>query len=379
MDPFVRVRTSYAHVIMDNPILYSESIIVKTETSGLACEISSFAAMGCGQPAGAVGARSGIMDSVRRFAVLVALLALAAGQVVGQEALPVPSTDLTKPLLLSPERRKEFEAAMKARNYIRAETLLVEAINANPKSPELLKLAAGVFFLHGQNLNAAIAFKKAEKLEPLDDASRFTLAMAYVALERRDWARPELQKLAGARPENPLYIYWLARLDYDEQKFAAAVEKLNKAIALRPEFMKAHDNLGLNLEALGKHDEARKSYEEAIRLNRLQKPSSPWPPLNLAIMLLKLGKGEEAEPYLREALDYDPKMAEARYRLGTLLEKQGKNDEAIKELTEAAALDPDYPEPQYALARLYRQLGDPEKAQAALKEFQRRKSVRRKG
>lgn len=318
------------------------------------------------------------MKVLRTTVVIFFLLAAVVVSLGAQYPVAVPRTGIDQPLPLTPQRRAEFEEAMKARDYARAETLLVEAIEENPKSPELLKLAGGVFFLDGQYLNAAIAFKKAEKLAPLDEPNRFTLAMAYIALDRGDWARPELEKLAGANPESSLYVYWLARLDYDDQKFAAAVEKLNKAIALKPDFMKAHDNLGLNLEALGKYDDAAHSYEQANRLNREQKPSSPWPPLNFGIMLLKLGKLEAAEACLRESLEYDPKFAEARYRLGMLLEKQGKQTEAIQEFTQAASLDPTYPEPQYALARIYRQIGDMENARIALKEFQKRKNKKKR-
>jgi len=307
-------------------------------------------------------------------ALLVAARSLAA---VAQLPLPAPPAGLDQPAPLTPERRAAFEAAMKAQDYKRAETLLVEAINANPNSPQLLVLAAGVFFLDCDYMNTAIAYKKAEKLAPLDDRSRFTLAMAYVALDRREWARPELETLAAANPKAALYPYWLARLDYDEQKFAAAVEKLNLAVSLQPDFVKAHDNLGLNLEALGKFEEAQRAYGEAVRLNRALKPRSPWPPLNLGVMLLKLGKLDLAEPHLREALELDPKFAEARYRLGILLEKKGKAPEAILELARAAELDATYPDPPYALARLYRQAGEMEKAQAALAEFQKRKSWKR--
>lgn len=293
-----------------------------------------------------------------------------------QYPIPAPGTGVERALPLSPEQRAQFEEAMKARDYTRAETLLVGAIDQNPESPHLYALytlVGGVFFMDGKHLNAAIAFKKAEKIEPLDATSRFTLAMAYVSLGRRDWARPELETLAEANPDASLYVYWLARLDYDDQKFAAAVEKLNRAISLTPDFMRAHDNLGLCLEALGKYDEASRSYEKANELNRLQKPSSPWPPLNYGVMLLKLGKHGDAEPYLRESLRYNPGFAEAHYRFGMLLEKKGNVAEAIKEQTEAASLDVEYPEPEYALARLYRQAGDMEKAKIALQEFQKRK------
>jgi hypothetical protein len=62
--------------------------------------------------------------------------------------------------------------------------------------------------------------------------------MAYVALGRRDWARPELSKLAAAAPANPLYPYWTARLDQDDGRYAAAVEGLQRATQLDRRYLK---------------------------------------------------------------------------------------------------------------------------------------------
>lgn len=65
--------------------------------------------------------------------------------------------------------------------------LLVEEVDADPKSnraARLLVLAGGVFFLDGQYLNAAIAWKKAEAIAPLDDRSRFTLAIKVNWMKR---------------------------------------------------------------------------------------------------------------------------------------------------------------------------------------------------
>ena len=54
-------------------------------------------------------------------------------------------------------------------------------------------------------LNAAIALKKAEVLGPLDNHARLQLALAYIAMKRGDWARPELERLALAEPANVTY------------------------------------------------------------------------------------------------------------------------------------------------------------------------------
>jgi tetratricopeptide (TPR) repeat protein len=140
--------------------------------------------------------------------------------------------------------------------------------------------------------------------------------------------------------------------------------------------MKAHDNLGLCYEALGRFDEAARSWEEAIRLNGEQEVKSPWPSLNLGLLLTRLDRLDEAEARFRESLAADPRFPPGRYQLGITLEKKGRLDEAVAELVEAARLDPANPEPQYALSRLYRRAGDKEKADRALERFQEIKKER---
>jgi tetratricopeptide (TPR) repeat protein len=222
-------------------------------------------------------------------------------------------------------------------------------------------------------LNCAVAMKGAQALAPLDDRDRFTLALAYIILDHRDWARPELEKLARVDPRNPLYPYWLGRLDYDDMLYKAAVTNLQKALDLDPAFMKAYDNLGLSYEALGQFDDAIRVYQKAIRLNRQQQRPSPWPPLNLGTLLVKLGRLPEAETSLQESLRCEPRLAKAHYQMGLLLEEQKKDEEAIRELRQAAEDDPAYPEPHYLLGKIYQRTGERTKAETEFENFQKLK------
>jgi tetratricopeptide (TPR) repeat protein len=311
------------------------------------------------------------------FILLLSTSPLLAAQSVTIDPESVnPTLDSIRRSPLDPARRAEVEKAFVARDYKRAETILIEEIDRNPKSAELLTLAAGIFFLDGDYLNSAIAYQKAEAVSPLDERSRFTLAMAYIKLNRSDWARTELEKLAAAMPQSPLYLYWLARLDYDAQRYNEAIAKLLKVIELDPKMMRAYDNLGLCYDFLGQFDEAIGYYRKAIGLNRLQAQPSPWPHLNLAVVLMARGNPVEAEGLLREAMRYDPKLPQAHYQLGALLEKRGNYSDAIRSLKKAADIDPTYPEPHYTLSRIYQKLGDKAKAQESVEQFQKLKAKR---
>ena len=106
--------------------------------------------------------------------------------------------------------QSELDQALAARDYERAAQLLAAAIERQPKSRELLLQIASVFMMDRKPLNAAVALKKAEALGALDNHARLQLALAYIAMKRGDWARPELERLALAEPANVTYLYWLA-------------------------------------------------------------------------------------------------------------------------------------------------------------------------
>lgn len=325
-------------------------------------------------------------DVKRCTTATVALLSVCLASPLFAQSAEVPQDDHSpeRPagdlsgLQLDPARRAELEDAMKRRDYRRAEKILVEESERKPKSPrsaKLLAMAGGVFFLDGQYLDSVIAWKRAEAITPLDDRSRFTLSMAYVRLNRHDWARTELERLAAVQPQNPLYLYWLARLDYDGQNYASAVARLQKVIALDPKMIRAYDSLGLCYDYLGKSDEAIKNYRRAVELNRLQPKPSPWPHVDLAVTLIAVNQLADAEKSLREALGYDSQLPQAHYQLGRVLEMQGEYQAAVEALRQASTLDPAYPEPHLLLGRIYHRLGESKQGEAEIEEYQRLKKA----
>jgi tetratricopeptide (TPR) repeat protein len=267
--------------------------------------------------------------------------------------------------------RAEIDAAIQARAWDRAERLLAAEIERAPRSTDLLTLIARIFILDRKPLNAAVAIKKAEAIGPIDNRTRLSLALAYISLGRGDWARPELERLAASDDSQVLYPYWLARIDYDDGKYAAAIERLKAVLARDPAFMRAYDNLGLCYEAQHQPEPAIRHYREAIRLNRAGADKSPWPPLNLGVLLRQRGELTEADALLHEAIDYDGSFARAHYELGLLLEQRGDRPGATRALERAAALDSAYAEPHYALARLFRLQGRAQEADNAIATFRR--------
>ncbi len=239
------------------------------------------------------------------------------------------------------------------------------------ESANELKQRGTAYFEQGFHLEAARMFAKADRIDSLDERSRFMLATAYVALDRRHWARPQFEKLAREHPSDPRYPYWLARIYYFYNWFEEAIVELQDAIAIDPDFVQAHDRLGLCLEGLGRPQEAIAEYEKAVWLSENAETRSPWPYYHLGSLLRQQGQFARAEKHLRRALAAGPELSAVHYELGVVLDKLGKSRQAVEFLERAAELDPSDPKSHYALARVYRRLDNKEKVVEEIQKFRK--------
>ncbi|WP_322003528.1 tetratricopeptide repeat-containing glycosyltransferase family protein [Paraburkholderia tropica] len=122
----------------------------------------------------------------------------------------------------------------------------------------------------------------------------------------------------------------------DQQDLAAAVEHGRAALALAPDYVDAHVNLGSALAALGHHDEAIASYRAALALT----PDDAGIHFNLANALNALGDEPAAIAGYLRALELHPAYAAAWVNLGTLLGGTGDYRSAEKCYRHAVALEP---------------------------------------
>jgi Flp pilus assembly protein TadD len=275
---------------------------------------------------------------------------------------------------LPADQAKSIDSSLAAKDYSRVEALLnAAALKDAAHAGDLYALLGAIEFVAGRMEPAAQAFRHSDSLAALKERDRFTLAMSLANLGDTAGARVELDTLNHLRPEQPLYLYWLARLDYYQRRYEDSIAKLRRVLELDPQSSRAEDNLGLALDMLGRSEEAQAEFAKAVTLNRNLKPPSPWPPHNLGYLLLRLEKLEGAEKALRESLQYDPRFSQSHYHLGRVLEKQGRDTEAIDEYRAAISLDSAQAEPYYSLGLLYRRLKRTREADAAFAEYKRRK------
>lgn len=305
--------------------------------------------------------------------LLLDLLTLPA---VAQKTMdePVQSASPIQSLGLPAAKTSELQRALDAHDYIAAEKLLLAEIERDPHSKSaahLLAYAGSVYFLNGDYVGAAIAWKKSDAIVPLEPSLQFSLAMDYIRMAHPDWARKVLESLAAQNAKDALYPYWLGRMDYDGHLYSQAIRNYLHAIELAPGMARAYDSLGLCYYYQNQNDLAIENYKKAIALDRNQPHPSAWPYLNLAITLQFVNQLSDAESNLREAIRLDPNLAQAHFQLGSVLEDSHRPEAAVAELQEAARLAAAYPEPHMALARIYHKLGRQAEAQAEVQTYLR--------
>ena len=116
----------------------------------------------------------------------------------------------------------------------------------------------------------------------------------------------------------------------------SAIQSYKKALSIKPDYAKAHYNLGGALQELDKLHDAAKSYENAIALE----PENAQAHNNLAIVLRELDQLEEAEASCRKAIVLDPEYAEAYSCLSMILYANGDLNSALESIEKAHSINP---------------------------------------
>jgi tetratricopeptide (TPR) repeat protein len=124
-----------------------------------------------------------------------------------------------------------------------------------------------------------------------------------------------------------------------------AIAHLKSAIAIYPQFAMAYNDLGVQLLAAGRLDEARDALEHAVGLDR----NAFNPTLNLGIVLVHLHRFAEAAEVLSRAITIQPNSAAARLYSGRALRALGNLENAEKNFKSAYQIGG----VEYALALFY--------------------------
>jgi tetratricopeptide (TPR) repeat protein len=135
------------------------------------------------------------------------------------------------------------------------------------------------------------------------------------------------------------------------------------ALAVNPENFVAHYDLGLYLERLGRADEARSSFAEAVRL----RPDYVDALYALGLVELKRGDAGQARRCFEAVLTLAPQHADALSSLGLALKNLGLPRAAEAPYRAALALEPDMLAARHGLGQVLLELERFEEAERELR------------
>jgi predicted CXXCH cytochrome family protein len=144
------------------------------------------------------------------------------------------------------------------------------------------------------------------------------------------------------------------------------LEASHRADASRPE---GRLNLANLLLRLGRAEEAEAELRAALKLD----PTSVPARLNLADVLRATGRDADGEALLREARDLEPENGDAAHALGLYRIRRGDKAAALEELREAVGLAPERSRYAFVLALALQDQGETLEALGVLEEAHRRR------
>jgi Flp pilus assembly protein TadD len=183
-----------------------------------------------------------------------------------------------------------------------------------------------------------------------------TVASDYVLLGAFADADRWFSEVLSENPQDVDVWYLLGRTKYNEGRYGEAASSFQRALALRPKYIEAENNLGLCRRELNDLDQAKAAFQNAIDWQG-SLPSDSQPYLNLGTLLVDQGDYETAVRHLSRAAALSPDNPKIHEELGIAYEAQGNLPKAQAEFERAIVLAPNTPGLHFKLASLYRKEG----------------------
>lgn len=252
------------------------------------------------------------------------------------------------------------------RSVLLIPSLAVVLIAASPVSPG---------YSHYEKANALFAAQKfSESGAELEEALRLdprlvpalTLkAKLALALNRFEVARQSLEQALAVDPKAQYAQFLYGLQAYLSNDMPAALSRFRRAWELNSSDPRAALYLGLSLESLGQSGEALSMYQQAVRLEEAAGKRQAETYLAGGRLLLLLGRTDESERWIRQAVELDPSMRDVHFEYARVLLRKGNGALAAEEGEKALRLSPGIAtdtQIHYLLIRAWQQCGRPDRA-----------------
>lgn len=257
-------------------------------------------------------------------------------------------------------------ALIKLARWSEAAEALSALVKAQPDSAEAAYLHALALYNAGRKDEAE---REARRVFRINAGAAEAHALLGIILASRGGtaanleAAESLSQAVALDPNSFDANFYLGRVQYATQDYAAAIATLKRAVALDERHAEARFFLGTAFEKAGDSNSALVEYERLVALD----PNSGIGLTGRGAVLVKQGKLDEAVAALQRAVALDDKNFEAHFALGRALALSERYVDSVAQLQQAVALLPERADARYQLGLSLRRLG---RTAEAAREFE---------
>lgn len=243
-----------------------------------------------------------------------------------------------------------------------SESLVLQALSITPQAAPALSLLNRLYVAQGRFAELEQRLRKHAAADVSEADLQAALASALAAAssaapERQPVLDMALGHLNRALELNPKLVEpWLDKglLLIARQETKAALHCFEQAIALKPDWIRAHYFAGKAEEILNRLPEALKHFEAALALD-----AKDFDALKAAgDANYKLGEFEKAEAYFRQRADLDENSVDSLIMLAAALSEQERYADAMPYSDRTIEMRPDSPEVQFARGNVLNSAAD---------------------
>jgi tetratricopeptide (TPR) repeat protein len=250
------------------------------------------------------------------------------------------------------------------KQYKPAQLELEKADALHPESFEILYNLGQVFLLSGEYTKAQLVLTRALKLKPESSETLYSLAQVYTNELRPLDALDLLVRANKIEPQNPDILFLMAQISISQKYFEDAIPLLEKSLQIAPQ---RSDIRAALAESYYKSDKINKAIEEFTKLIEVEPSARSYSFLGLS--RTHLGRFDEAKKDFQNCLRLDSHNSFCLFYLGYIAKLQGDTAGAEATFQKVLRSDPDFPDVLLELANLRIEAQKFSEAQELLKKY----------
>lgn len=218
----------------------------------------------------------------------------------------------------------------------------VRAIRLDSMQAKYYLAAAEVYFNSGLAPQSVLILERGERNLPTDLRIKTELAKSYYAVQKYAEAKQQLDAVIAADSKNPTAYFWRAMFYKDQDKPAEAIQDLQKAVEIDPQYYQSTMMLAQMYARKG-DTKALEYFDKAAKLDSTSSEAM----YAKSMFLQENGKIDQAITNYQKLIEQDPQNKDAFYNLGYIYYNQNELKKAYQHFDLATKMDPVFAKAYY--------------------------------